>query len=128
MKKRFKTTAKDFVLFRKEAKKWLEWWNLLDFDVCFQHVQDISGSLASCSSNILACTATLFLAPDWKDNPVSNSRIKRSAFHEVSELRLARLCVLAESRFINRYEIEEETHALIRVFENRIFGESPDIF
>jgi hypothetical protein len=82
----------------------------------------VEGSRAAYDLNVPGKIARLWLSPDWEDMPVNDTTIKRAAFHEVCELMLNPLVILAESRYsVTPTAIEEATHDIIRRLENTMF-------
>lgn len=122
------TTKAHFEIFKAECRRWLDYFGLKGWDVFFEHDNPENGEscFASCFYRLLGRNATFFLSKDWGHNEVTEQQVRRSAFHEVCELLLSRMKVLARSRFINEDEIEEEIHNLIRTFENTVFEGGPE--
>ena len=118
-----KTTKKDFKLFKKECKKWIEIFGLKDWEFCFQHeCVEFEGNQASCVSNVAGRLASITLFEDWGEcGGISKHTIRLAAFHEVCETLLAPLNACAQSRYISAVEIEESGHAIIRRLENSLF-------
>lgn len=119
---RTKTNARDFEIFVKECKKWIEIYGLKGWSVYYfhEHNNKIENALASIRFGSLdGRVASIFLEPDWQDNRVTSYQLRKSAFHEVGELLFARIGYLASYRYLRSGdEIEEETHNLIRILEN----------
>ena len=115
----YRINKKDFKLFQQEVHKWLERFGLKGWNVYFEHI-NIPGSLAQTQFNIIERLAIFKLSTTW-DIPPTPEEIKKTAFHEVCELLLSRIRIIAKSRFINEDEIDEEIHNIIRILENTIF-------
>ena len=122
MSKQYKTTKKDFEIFKAECRKWVGYFGLLDWEFSFCH--RFSGNddtvRGSCYASHAGRVATLYFAPKWDYKP-DESEIRRVAFHEVCEVLTAPLCVMAESRYVMPDEVEAANHYIIRVLENTIF-------
>ena len=113
-------TAKHFKLFEDEVKKWVDRFNLNDTFLLIRH-SNLNGMLGELNYSYKARTATIFLAKKPKYPIITNmveSEIKKTAFHEVCELLLIRIGVLAEDRSWDQAEFESETHAVIARLEN----------
>jgi hypothetical protein len=54
--------------------------------------------------------------------PLSDVEIRASAFHEVMELFLARVNILAGNRSCREEEMGEELHAIIKTLQNVVFN------
>ena len=119
-----RTTSKHFKIFKKEAELWLTRLSLRDWKVVFDHV------IRSSSENALACincdiggrVATITLNKNWGLEDVTVYQLRRTAFHEVGELLVARLGFLGECRYLQTEEIPEERHNIVRRLENLFYG------
>jgi hypothetical protein len=122
-----RTTAKDFKLFKETAQYWIKRFGLTGWEVYFEHSNDPEfPGLAWCKVSLSADglanrTVVLGLEKKWDTNETTVSEIKRSAFHEVCELLFSRFEALAVDRFVQRREIREEVHNLIRIMEHVLF-------
>ena len=108
----YKTTAKDFALFKRECKWWIERFGLADWDVMWSHEQDDPGTMANCRSDY-AMQATITLNAVWEATRPTEKEIKLTAKHEAMELLLAPLAILANARYVDRDSIPRESHAII---------------
>ncbi len=115
-----KTTKAQFKLFKEESRRWIERFQLGDWEVYFEH-KDSDDYIASCSFDTESCVATIRLSQDWGSNPLDLYEIKKSAFHEVMELFLANYYTIATSRQYSLYHHNKTAHQLIRTLENAIF-------
>lgn len=119
-----KITKKQFELFKKEALKWLEYFGLKSWSVYFEQ-KKIEGCRALCTFNCVGGIATISLGTSWNEQNkifVTDEIIKRTAFHEVCELFLARLNDMVSQRYnLNEGDVEEEIHRIIRVLENTVW-------
>lgn len=116
-----KTSKIHFDIFKKECNYWIEKFGLKEWNVDFQHDDNIEGSLASCSVNLPARKAIIFLEPLWGDDNPTPQELKRVAFHEVMELFLSPVWYLAEERFVTANQLEENRHGVIRTMENCVW-------
>ncbi len=119
MKEHYKTTKKDFVLFKQEVRKWIDILGLKswDLDIVHKNNGDMPSAVGWCRFNLIGRCATIGLAEKW-ELEITDKSIRKTAFHEVSELLTARLNVVASERCITQAEIEESVHELIRTLEN----------
>ncbi len=90
----------------------------------YSHKELDKNTFANIRANLTGRVATLNLTPEWDDHKITTVKLKRSAFHEVCELLIARLGYIAEARFITSEETEEEGHAIIRRLENAFFEDA----
>jgi hypothetical protein len=118
----FKTNEKQFKIYKKEVKKWIKIFGLYGWTIKYIHDQPILGDgLAGVLPDLDARTVVFILNEDWVIPPKKKD-IKLVAFHEVMELLLFRLNTLAKARYMqSEYDIDEEIHNIIKIFENRIF-------
>lgn len=120
-----KTTKAQFELFQKECQKWLDFFGVKGWHVVYRH-QKIEGCRGECSYKLTGRVATISLSThfeEWK--PVSNDDIRKTAFHEVCELMLSRINLMALNRIANHEDAaNEEIHNIIRTLENTVFKEN----
>lgn len=119
-----KTTKKQFEVFKAECKKWLKYFGLNGWRVEYRHDKS-EGNRGQVAWSITARNSTITLADEWedfRDTPITDLEIRKVAFHEVCELLLARMTMMADGKISNHcYAVEEETHNIIRTLENTIF-------
>lgn len=120
-----KTTQKDFNLFKSECQKWIEVFGLKGWRVTFRHANldnDNSARAWNTIQNLEDRVVSIGLCVDWDNDieGVTDKNIKHSAFHEVMELFLGRMVILAKYRHSTDSEINEENHNIIRTLENVI--------
>lgn len=109
-----KTTKKDFRKFKDYFRKFaFNIMGLKNYKAYFRH-ENIN-SYADIKVNIGGQVAVVRFN---KAVPCKDIDIEMSAFHESCELLLARLIVLAESRFVDPSDIEEASHEIIRTLEH----------
>lgn len=116
-----KTTKKDFELFKSTCKKWVERFGLKGWEICYQHVKLRDDRTAECSYDMIGRTASLALSTEIDDDTYGHRSVCRDAFHEVGELLLVRIRVLARRRYATEDDIDEEVHGIIRTLENVLF-------
>ena len=117
-----KVNQKQFELFKSECKKWIDIFELNNWEVAFKHNKS-KNALAYCLTDVSCYKATIHLCKEWKkDEPIefTNESIKKIALHEVLHLLLARLSDYGNSRFLSCAELgeaeEELVNKLINVF------------
>lgn len=120
--KRNKTTPEHFELFKQEAEKWIDFYGLKDWRFCFYHEEGLENSAASYGYNIQGRIVSIYLEPDWQHQEITEEQLKRSAFHEVTHILLARLREMALNRVAFEVDIDEEIHSIIRTLEKVLFG------
>ena len=125
MPKTCMTTAKDFDLFKRTANKWLRYFGMMGWRVEFQHGvdEDEDGARAMCGVNqpISDRVASIALCKDWGSNAVVARDVEQAAFHETMELLVWKLAAIALEYGAPTERVIDETHHLIRTFENTIF-------
>jgi hypothetical protein len=117
----YKTTGKDFTEFKAECQRWVDYFGLKDWEICYDK-EDSEDNRASCLSDYPGKIAVLSLSNEWPSPPQKNE-IKQVAFHEVSELLIAPLRAMAVARYVTEDEILVANHYIIRVLENTTFKE-----
>lgn len=120
--KNFKTTEKDFKLFRKECEKWLNFFGLTDWSVYYEHAShDGSGRDAYTEHTSGDKTATIGLYVDWLDLKPTDNILRQTAFHEVCEILLSEIAQMCMDRYIREQDIHTATHSIIHRLENSVF-------
>lgn len=114
-----KTTKAHFELFQEECRKWIDFFGLKDWEVNYEHKAD-KDNLAGAYINLEGKIATFHLAIGWYSKP-NDYEVRKCSFHEVCEVLLGRLQILAEKRFTTLSEINESVHDVIRRLENTLF-------
>jgi len=116
--KKYKTSKKDFKLFKKECNKWINFFSLTDWEMFFEH-RDIEGARANAVYNNEGRVATLSLATDFGDM-ITDDEIRRVAFHEVCEILLGDMGIMIKHYFSYNMATTE-IHRVIRRLENSVF-------
>lgn len=124
--KTVQTTDEHFEIFRTEVNEWLDIFGLRSWGVRILHTDEgkpdgakawISGKY--CDRVVCICMAKTWECPEA--NPPTKENIELDAFHEVCELLLQPMDVLARSRNWDGEEFDAARHAVIRVMENVIW-------
>lgn len=117
-----KTTKAQFSMFKSECKKWIKVFGMLGWKFYFVHGKDEPGAIAYCCFPDKSEDRTFTLGLNKDISSVcSLVDIKCSAFHEVMEAFLYRISYIGECRYIQREEIPEERHNIIRTLEEVVF-------
>ena len=122
-----KTTKKHYEFFVKECEYWLDRFNLNSWRVDFGHrvKTDIGeGVLAWCTANWMARACAIGLQLEVSSSVSLEERtLSKVAFHEVCELLLHLLRIIAETdaKPTTLDEIDGYTHAIIRRMEKAIW-------
>lgn len=125
MKKNKNNTVRYFNLFKQEAEYWINFFGLKGWEIFYTNKYDID-SRANINWGIIGRVAKINLSRHWEPETeqVNEELIGKAAFHEVCELFLGRLQMMAEGKICNnKHCVEEETHAIIRTLENVIYEE-----
>lgn len=118
-----KQIDKNIQTFTKAVKKYQRMFNLLDWRVVVneQIKPDVRASCYTVNSGQIA---NICYSLSWVNNPETTAQeLKTSAFHEIMELMLMNMRVLAEDRNMLRDEelVDKEVHKIIRILENTVF-------
>jgi hypothetical protein len=123
-KKSNHTTRQHFDVFKAECKKWLDYFGLKGWQIDYLH-DKAEGNRACVGWKITGRVATITLATEWEDwrsVPITDDEIRRVAFHEVCELLLSRMTMMAKNKIANHEDaVDEESHVIIRTLENVVF-------
>jgi hypothetical protein len=124
------TTPEHFAVFKEEFLRWVDIFGLKGWEIIFEHKDPPEASRAYIGYTVTGRCATVFLSPEWENfsEPPTNQMVKKSAFHEACELLLARLYMLSMERYVQKDEIKEEIHAIIRTLENVLFPKYQEIY
>ena len=118
----YKTTEQDFQIFQEAVAFWQRKLGMLSWQLYTRHtfMKDQQGYSVV---NLSARCATLTLSTTLSnyDEPPGDRIIRRIAFHEVCEVLMARMMICAEARYVQRDELEEARHEVIRTLESVIF-------
>ena len=114
-----KTMNAQFELFQRECQKWVKFWGLLDWKIYYYH-KDIGKNHGSCAASLPGKVCSLSLAVEANEK-LSNEDVRLTAFHEVAELLIASLMVVAETRCIGEQETTEAGHDIVRRLENCVY-------
>lgn len=114
-----RTTKKQFRIFEKECRKWLDKLGLKDWCVLVRHEELEKGNtLARCNWNAEQRQAWLRLNTTTR---AGDHEIKRAALHECLELLL---CGCTDIMWKSAADdiVDAETHKVIRTLENLLVG------
>lgn len=114
-----RTTNKEFDLFKQECQKWIDYFGLKQWEVCYR-LLDLEGDCARCIVDQIAKLAYFDLNNKLSKLDKEDRGIEMSAFHEVIELLLTDLRIMAKSTWADNVVLEA-THEIISILENTIF-------
>ena len=116
------TTKKDFKLFKKECRKWLNFFGLKQWTVHLFH-RECEEGWAEFYPDVSGRTVTIVLNTDFTDyDKVPKRMIRQVAFHEIVEgVLLAELRDMLFDRGYTRLEIDKRIHPIVRTLENSVF-------
>jgi len=117
-----KTTNKHFKLFKKECHKWVDRFQLNNYDIAFEH-KKLNDAHARCIidneyDSTIALTSDIPTCFDY--NMSMDDYIKHLAKHEVIHVLLGRVMNTGNSRYITKAEILEAEEELVRKLEKII--------
>lgn len=119
-----KTTAKHFKVFKKEVEKWIPLLGVIDWRIVIEHRDCPTGkkncAWSSIDSSAKSCVVAL--SKDWSDNKIIRDTIKRSAFHEVCEVRFSDLDDMLTDRGYPQEKVDNLIHGIIYNLENVLYG------
>lgn len=125
----YRTTDEQFEAVKDEARKWIEYFGLSEWEIFFrcEHMENLDQ--ARCYANIEGKVCTLELAR-WQGEACMESEIRKSAFHEVCELLLREMECLALDSDIpcalrEKFMIAAK-HGVIRRLENSLYRRSKE--
>lgn len=116
-----KTTAEDFEIFKSEAMKWIVFFGLADWEVHFFHEFLDHGMGATTQGWFKSKNAEIKLNKEWPKEYKNEYQIRLTAFHEVCELLLMELRILAQCRYLAEDDIDHATHTIIQRLVNTVF-------
>lgn len=118
----YKTTQREFKIFKAECQKWIAQFGLTQWEVGFHH-QENDQHLAWVTINHKSRFCAFYLNKTWrwKNQSPTDHEVKKTAFHEVCELLLHQIRYLGECRYLSDSEMEPAVHEVIHVLENMIF-------
>ena len=112
------TTDEDFEVFKEECNKWIKRFGLFGWKVYYHHEEIDENAYAVCFANTMGRVSDIKLN---KKCDTKDLNIRKTAFHEVCELLLAKVEVLIKDRAYCYEDTREEIHNLIRIFERVIY-------
>lgn len=106
--------------FERCCEAWLDFFGLKDWAIAYKIDNDPTNSACMIYHDdaIESRAVTLAINPEIDHDEVS---INQRAFHEVAEVLLLKLRILAGNRFVTEPQIQEEIHNIIARLENSVF-------
>ena len=115
-----KTTKKDFELFKKECQKWIKFFGLSEYRIEYFNLKEANGTRAQTEDyNDLMAADIIF--PKELHDQTDIKKIRKAAFHEVCEILLMKLRIMANEQY-NWDLVNKEIHTVIRKLENSIYN------
>ena len=114
-----KTTKKHFEIFKEECQKWLDKFELNNWDV-FYKADSKKGTVAEIITDLDGYIASILFTPDWNDDmrPCNEDEIRLAAKHEVIHLLLGRVSSIGRTRWVNKDEMNEAEEELVKHHEH----------
>lgn len=115
-----KLTQKHFDLFRNECERWRKHLGLISWTVDYEF-DDLKEAYADCLAHYSGRRATIRLNNNFpkKLSEIDlGDIIRQCALHEVLEMLLSPMVVLASDRSYDDTDYQKETHCVIRTLEN----------
>ena len=115
-----KLKQRDFEYFKKECKKWIDRLGLYDWEVYYLFGGLDENNGGGCWANYTGCQATIKLNPIFDDDNLMTKEhyLEVTALHEILELTLMPIQILAESREFDGMEFEHQRHRIIQRLTN----------
>ena len=127
----YTTTGEHYKVFIAECNKWINKFHLRSWRISFENKDnpEVPDSFAWCMYNLKGRISTLGLSISWGHVEPTIIDLKKSAFHEVCELLLARLEAeaLVDTCPTQKSDIEEHKHAIIRRLEYAVWEGSESV-
>jgi len=122
----------DFDIFKDECKKWIKFFGLTEWEIDYAFVKDDEKIDAWVTfDEINGMLAIICMNATWKERDehfYSIENIKKTAFHEVCEVLMAKMVRIASARYgVVEDEITLAKHELIRRLENTIYKELKNV-
>ena len=109
------TTKRHFAIFKAECERCIRLYRIVGWRVEYAHEKMDNRAEYRC--NYADRTAELVLSSHWKDDHVTDERVRDSARHEVIHLLLAGLHTAALARHIERDRLSGVVEATVRHLE-----------
>ena len=114
-------TKKKFTYFESQVKYWCDYFGIHDWFIQIDSDAD-EANYGQCDGELEDRNATISVCMDWEREP-DDIELSSIAFHEVCELLLRDIALLAAERFINWRELETARHRVIQMLQNSVWRE-----
>lgn len=119
-------TQEHFEIFKAECEKWIEIFGLKGWKIgIIQTKDEPDNSRAWMNGQYSQRIATVCLPSHWNSSHEINSptlyQLRIDAFHEVCEILLTPMDILAGARNFDKEEFDAARHAVIRTLENVVW-------
>ena len=120
----FRVSQAHFKIFKKAVYDWVDNYGLKEWLItislglsieCMEHFNNPPEAV--CEPDLDAMQANIALNDTWPNEP-TRERLKEAAFHEVTELLLAPMNILASERYTTEDQIDQARHAIIQRLYN----------
>lgn len=123
-----RTTTEQFELFVEECKKWQEYWGLTDWVIDYAHTEIIIPDGTQPASTTTAGRedkyAIIAFNTEVPANLLTLKEIASAAFHEMSEMLMMDLFLLAQARFdVSQEDLTMACHSIIGRLTNTVFAD-----
>ena len=118
LEREYKLDETHFEIFKEEFSYWVEIFGLKGWELKFWLTEVDDCSRAQCHTDQTGRVIIAVLGKTWQATEPTEYEIRRSAFHECTELFLAKINDISRARTITAPAIEEEIHNIIRTLEN----------
>jgi hypothetical protein len=122
MKAYFETTKEQFSIFKKEVYYWRDFFGLIDAEITVHH-EDIDENASGCCDGDLNnrsfwITLNKHFEDNGDGNTLTDDEIRAIAEHEVIEVMLYPIRMMAVDRGEDWNKVDEAIHRIIRTLEN----------
>lgn len=115
-----KVTKAHYELFKKECKKWINRFQLNNWEIHFEHTALRNDVRAELAWRIDGYVCWIKLNTEWESMIPNAKNIKWSAKHEVGHLLTCRVGAQARTRFLSETELSEALEELVQQLCNII--------
>ena len=115
-----KTTKKDFDLFKKECRKWIDIIGLKDWHIWYEHTPTERHCIAQYDLDDAGRSCVIYFTTGLDGEKLDRHDICSAAFHEIIEIYMRDLRRMAMTSY--SYDlVDSETHKIVRMLENVLF-------
>jgi hypothetical protein len=111
------TTARHFTIFKTEVARCLKLWRIVGWRVETKHEKDSGEYRAQCRTDAKNHVAVLVLSVVWKDDEVTDAKVRAAARHEVVHILVDELDEVAQFRYVTEYQRVHALESVVRHLE-----------